>query len=136
MSPLIALLLLWLVPVAAFLFARRRAPAYLWRVTGFCFGAVVSPAATGLYGLYFVGPIAALLGLIGLPLAMLHGPPGYNLAIALGLVPPRTVVQGFQHVYIELLNAVVWSVVYGLLGAAIDFIRRRRVRNVRPVTAA
>ncbi len=115
-----SLLALWCVPVGVYLWARRRAPGKVGRLTGIALGLVVAPASSGLYGLYFVGPLAALLGLVGLPLAMFHGEPGFELATLLGLREPRTVVRGVQHLYIALLNAGVWSAVYGVVGWAID----------------
>lgn len=82
---ILLLLLLWLVPITVAVVSRRRASAHFWRNTGIAFGLVVSPAMLGLYGLYFLGPIAALLGIVGLPLALLHGAPGYDLAVSLWL---------------------------------------------------
>ena len=118
---------LWLFPIVAFLLARRLNSPRLWRITGFTFGAVVSPAAMGLYSLYFIGPIPALISmLIGRPLTLIHGGPGYNLAVWFDIIEPRTVVAGVQHVYIELLNGVFWSVVYGTLGWIVDSLRARR----------
>ena len=122
---MLSLNLLWLLPIFTFRWARRHAPAKLWRFTGFVFGAVVNPAAMGLYGLYFLGPITALLGILGLVLTMFHGDPGYNLAIQFGLVKPRTVVVGIQHFYIALLDGVVWSIIYGVSGWIVDWFRAR-----------
>jgi len=121
------LIALWLVPITAFLWARRFFSTKLWQITGFAFGAVVSPAAMGLYGLFFLGPIPGLIGMfVGLPLTLLHGGPGYNLAIWLGLIQPRTVVEGVQHLYTNLLSGIFWLAVYGTLGWIVDWFRARR----------
>jgi hypothetical protein len=120
------LILLWGFPVAAFLWARRRALRKLWQITGLALGAVISPAATGLYGLYFLGPLTALVGLIALPLAMIHGEPGYDLAIRLGLIQPGTTVDGAQGLYVEVLNGLIWAAVYGSLGWLVDRLRSRK----------
>ncbi len=124
------LILLWAIPVAAFLWARRHALGRLWQITGLALGAVISPAATGLYGLYFLGPLVALVGLIALPLAMIHGEPGYDLAIRLGLIQPRTTVEGAQGVYVEVLNGAIWAAVYGSLGWLFDRLRSRKKAHV------
>ena len=124
------LILLWAVPVVAFFLARRLIPAWLWRVTGFAFGAVVSPASMGLYGLYFIGPAVAILGMLGLVLNLVHGGVGYDLALRFGLVNAGTSVSGIQDVYIGLLNGAVWSVVYALAGSVIDWRRGRRARRL------
>lgn len=120
------LLLLWLLPIIVAVISRRYARSHLWRNTGIAFGLVVSPATLGLYSLYFLGPIAAILGLIGLPLHLLHGAPGYELAVRFGFVPSHTVVEGFMHAPIESLNAVIWATVYGLVGWGIDAFRSSR----------
>ena len=127
MITVFGLLALWLLPVLTFLWSRCRAPRWRWRLTGISLGMVIAPASTGLYGLYHVGPLVALLGLVGLPLTLFHGVPGFELATAFGLREPRTVVQGIEHVYIILLNSVVWSVVYGGLGWVIDTLVHRRL---------
>ena len=108
------------------------AAAHVWRNTGFAFGLVVAPASLGLYALFYVGPLVAVLGMLGLPLALFHGWPGHNLALALGLIPP-TVVTGISRLTVEALNAVVWSFVYGALGWFIDVWRFRRQQSSNAV---
>jgi hypothetical protein len=130
------LLTLWLVPVAAFVAARRAAPAWLWRVTGFAFGGIIVPASTGLYVLYYVGPVAALLGLIGLPLVLVHGGVGYDLALRFGLVRPNTPVEGVQVLYVDLLCGAVWSFVYAAVGWLIDWYRQQRRGHALPAGTA
>ena len=124
-------LLLWLVPVAAVLASRRYACASVWRNTGIALGLVVSPGSLGLYALYFLGPVAAILGMLGLLLNMLHGAPGYALSVAMGLIPSHTPVEGSMHIPIEVLNALIWAVVYGALGRFIDALRARRRQSQR-----
>jgi hypothetical protein len=129
---MIPLLALWLVPLVVALVSRRLAAAHVWRNTGFAFGLVVAPASLGLYVLFYVGPLVAVLGMLGLPLALFHGWPGHNLALALGLIPP-TVVTGISRLTVEALNAVVWSFVYGALGWFIDVWRFRRQQSSNAV---
>ena len=125
-----ALIGLWLVPVVGYFLTRRTRPLWLWRITGTCLGAIASPALMGLYGLYFLGPLAALVGLVAFPLLMLHSWPGYDLAIALRLVEPRTVVKGVQHLYVWSLDGLVWASVYGTLGFVADrLLQRRRIAS-------
>jgi hypothetical protein len=126
---LLFLLLLWAVPVFAAVLTRRHAPSRLWRNAGVALGVVVSPATLGLYALYFVGPVLGLVGLIGLPLHLMHAWPGYELAIKLDFVPSHTVIEGWMHAPIELLNAIIWAGIYGIGGAAIDHVRGLRGHN-------
>jgi hypothetical protein len=123
---ILLLLLLWIPLIIVAIMSRRYSRSHLWRNTGIAFGMVVSPGTLGLYGLYFIGPIAAPLGIVGLPLHLLHGSPGYELAIHFGLVPLHTVVEGRMHVPIEAINGAIWATVYGLVGWCIDAWRKSR----------
>jgi hypothetical protein len=127
------LLLLWSVPLVVAVRSRRLTPNHLWRNTGAAFGLVVSPASLGLYSLYYVGPVAAVFGMLGLVLLFLHGTPGYKLAVELALVPSHTVVTGVASISVELLNAIIWSAVYGSVGWLID--RRRLNRHAANINA-
>lgn len=129
---MLPLLALWLVPLVVALVSWRLSASHVWRNTGFAFGLVVAPASLGLYGLFYVGPLVAVLGMLGLPLALFHYWPGHNLALALGLIRP-TVVTGVSQLSVEALNAVVWSIVYGALGWFIDVWRFRRQQSSNAV---
>jgi hypothetical protein len=128
---LLLLLLLWAVPVCAAVLTRRHAPSRVWRNTGVALGVVVSPATLGLYALFFVGPVLGLVGLIGLPLHLLHGWPGYELAIRLNFIPSHTVIEGWMHAPVELLNAIIWAGVYGVGGASTYHVRALLDHNAR-----
>lgn len=75
----------------------------------------------GLYSLFYVGEIAAILGFVGLPLVLVHGAPGFHVAHQLGWLSSSGVVQGFRdHAIIESINGVVWALGYGMLGVVAD----------------
>jgi hypothetical protein len=80
-----------------------------------------------LYGFYF-SPVTAVLGILGLIVTLVHGEPGYMLAVSFGLVEPATVVRGVQHVYTTVLASLVWAPFYAALGFALDWVRLRRQR--------
>jgi hypothetical protein len=134
---LCALFLLWIVPVLTYRWASHAKPSHTFCFAGIALGAVASPASMGTYGLFWlagnIGLIAlplAFIGILGLPLALLHGVPGFYLATTLGLTGPEAAAHGIATVYIESLNAVSWAIVYGLIGCSLDFlIQRRRIRN-------
>ena len=117
---LLALLSLSLVPVAAGRWARARCPRRQFAVIGVSAGAVASPFSLGLYGTFFIPLLGVVPGMIGLALAMLHGSPGFYLAIALGLVPRGVVVEGIRHVYVEAFNGLIWGTLYGIVGILLD----------------
>ena len=130
------LIALWLVPPVIHRIARDVEPDHIWRWTGLAFGFVVSPASLGLYSLYWwagsfgvLGLPLAMVGIAGLVLASLHGWPGLNVAVLLGLVERGTVVHGPQHLYLALIDGVVWASVYGALGWIVD---RWRTAGVPP----
>ena len=89
----------------------------------------MSPAALGLYGFYFVGPFAAIFGMFGLVLKLIHGSVGYNLAVMIDLVPSHTVVEGVDRVQIEIINGIFWSLVYGVLCFSWCYFRESRANR-------
>src|SRR5689334_5042626 len=136
MSTFGALLLLWLVPVAAFTVARRVAPLHVWCATGVGLGVIASPASLGLYSLYWFGGLLApwvgycaartlaYAGIGGLVLWLFHAAPGFHAATVLGLGNASTIVS-VEYVYVEMLNAAVWALVYGTAGFLLDRVLRR-----------
>jgi hypothetical protein len=116
------LLLLTLVPIAAWRWARRRRNAQRWRITGTAFGAIVWPLCIGLYATYIIFPLG---GMLGLTAGLIHNAPGYEIAAFVGLVGDKA-VEGIDHLWISGVNAIIWGAVYGTLGWLID---RRRVRR-------
>jgi len=134
---LLSPLLLWFLPLCAYRKLRVTAPIQVWRWTGIATGIVVCPASIGVYALYWVagylwifGFPLALVGMLGLLVGMIHGDPVYKIAIMLGIVERGTVVHGTSNLYIALLGALLWALVYGALGWAIDLWRQWRL-NVR-----
>lgn len=123
------LLLLILVPIAAWFWARRYRPSHLWRISGAAFGAIVGPFCLGLYATFFASPLGLITGLIGLTAGLVHGAPGYEIATSVGLVESHKVVEGMDHLWISGANAIVWGIVYGVAGWLIDRLRVRRNEN-------
>lgn len=126
---LIGLFALILVPVVAYRIARRKVPSYLWSVTGISFGLVAAPVSLGLYAMFFVPYVGLVPGMIGLPLSLFHGAPGFEIATVFGLRDARTVVSGNEHLVIGLINALFWGTVYGVSGFGIDRYRKARKPN-------
>ena len=132
--PIQALAILWSVPFGAFLLRRHITENRRWFVIGVLFGLVVSPASFGLYGLYFLGPWSAVLGMLGLPLALFHGAPGFLMARHLHWLESAGVVHGIRdHMVIEAINGITWCAFYGMLGAIADVLEKRRKPNFASV---
>jgi hypothetical protein len=123
---LIAQFTLILVPIIAYRIAWQKQPSYLWSVTGISFGLVAAPVSFGLYAMFFVPYVGFVPGMIGLPLALLHGTPGFDIATILGIRDSGKVISGNEHFLIGLINALVWGVVYGVIGFGIDRYREAR----------
>ena len=119
MSP-IFLNLLWLVPIATWLATRNKTQIIKSTARGFSLGLVISPASLGLYTLYFVNPITALLGIVGLVIISIHSSVGYPVAVALDIIPAQ-VLAGTDRIIVEVINAVFWSLIYGFVGYLIGY---------------
>lgn len=123
---LFLLLLLGAVPILAHRIARRH---FLHRracITGIALGSVVAPLSMGLYATFYWPYVGLIPGLIGLASSLFHGAPGYEAAIALGLMPSHHVAVGIEHLYVFGLSAIVWALIYGGIGWFMDRHRRRK----------
>jgi hypothetical protein len=127
-SPL-TLNFLWAIPITIWLATRNISP--IWRSTlrGASFGAIVSPASLALYGLYFLGPLAAILGMLGLVINLIHGSVGYEIAVQFGLARSHAVVNGPERLLMEIINGLIWSVVYGSVCFVCRYSRIHRARK-------
>ena len=67
----------------------------------------------GLYGLYFLGPIAAIFGMLGLILVSIHGAVGYEIATTFNLIVSNSVIGENESRVIDLVNGAFWAIVYG-----------------------
>jgi len=111
-SPLV-INILWLLPLIVFYITRKMPNRIRSTIRAGSFGLIVAPASLGLYTLYFLGPIAAIFGILGLALSLLHGFVGYNLAILFNLVPSHTVIRDNNSLIISVINGVFWATTYG-----------------------
>jgi len=107
---------LWLIPLGTWMMTKNMISPYRSAVRGVTLGLVVSPASLGLYGFYFVGPVAAILGMLGLVLVQFHGMAGYELAVLFNIIQSNTVVANTDKISIEILSCIFWSLTYGFLG--------------------
>jgi hypothetical protein len=113
-ASLLALLILF--PVFVYVAARHRCRDYVGRLVGAAFGAIVSP-----WGL--------VPGMFGLVLMLVHGAPGFKLAVAFGMIPRGVVSGATSQLVIESINGFVWTAIYGVIEFAIDKIKNRRNRG-------
>ena len=127
---ILTLILLAVVPYLVWRYTRAHAPRQVWLATGAAFGMVVSPLSLGLYSTFYLSPLGLPTGMLGLASSMFHGPPGFHAARWLGLLPSHEVISGMAHIYVGVLNGVIWAMVYGSLGFVIDRVRIAHARKV------
>lgn len=122
------LLSLSTLPFLSYKWAKVNAPKRVCVITGTAFGLVISSVSWGLYLggflLQFLGLIPAL---IGGALLLLHGVPGHQLAIFFGIQEDGKIVEGINHVWIEIMNGIFWGLIYGTVGFILD---KNQVREV------
>lgn len=116
---MIFLLCLIVIPIVANIWGKKYHSTHTGLITGVSFGLIASPFSLGLYSLFYI-PIIGIIGMIGLPFALLHGEPGFQIATILNLRQPNMVVSGIEHIYIEAINGIVWSIIYGFIGFTYD----------------
>jgi hypothetical protein len=121
---LLLLLSLAIVPVVAFLYARRHHPRHQYLISGVALGSIVSPFSLGLYATFFIPYVGLVPGMLGFAASMFHGTPGHMVALHLGIIPPH-VVEGASQIYLAAIDAIIWGTVYGCFWWLID---RRRLR--------
>jgi len=123
---LLLLLALIFVPVISFTIAQKKYPGHLWAITGATFGVVVYPFLTAMaISLMYGGALGHAIFQITTLFTSIHGLPGKVLFHLInGLAPSY---PGNVDVWLFALNAVVWCVVYGVIGRYIDQGKSKKV---------
>jgi len=117
------LVLLLVIPILGYRWANKKKPAAKLTVLGASWGLIASPFSMGLYSAYFIPYVGLIPGMVGLVSAMLHGTPGYEISVALGLIESHTVVENAGSIICYFIDAVFWAIVYGFLGFLADRFR-------------
>jgi hypothetical protein len=106
------------VPVLAWQYARKKAPQHTWLAIGAAFGFVILTFCDGAASLLYTGdPLMAFIGYGVLYFGWLHWSPGPLL----GNTP-----EGVAYYYTLLRLSIFWAVIYGLIGHIIDRLRLKR----------
>ena len=120
---LAALMLVALVPIGAWLYARARMPHHKLALLGAALGFVAYPFGRGLFPLLFLPMPFQLLGIPGWIFGSIHAFPGELVLLYLSLELHTD--TGTDAVLIAFLNGTFWASVYGLVGRMLD---RRHIR--------
>ncbi|MEC4680844.1 MAG: hypothetical protein ACE1ZW_01510 [Nitrospirales bacterium] len=116
----LALFCLIVLPIGMYRWGKRHYPEKLWFITGVSFGLIASPFSMGLYGFYFMSSLGFIPGMLGFVLTMLHAGPGFEILGLVGLREDGNVVSNMQRVKMEVINGVVWGILYGIAGSVVD----------------
>jgi len=125
------LLLLWLLPAGIFKWTSGDRRRIRWRATGAAFGLVVVPASSALYSLYYLGPVAAVLGLVGLPIMLVHTRVLSQTGEWLGFPQITMIGGGDELLSLSIVGGIVWMIVYASLGWMFDSWHLHRRRTIQ-----
>ena len=114
------LVLLAILPLGCFFLANRNRVRFKWFITGITFGVVVAPVSLALIKFSHIVVIGKLIGAVGLVTNLIHGSVGYFMLMTIGIIDPGGTLSSSQLVLINLVNGVIWSAYYGVLGYNID----------------
>ncbi len=114
------LIFLAIIPIMTFQFTKMFAPSRIWLLTGLAAGLVIAPLSQGLVEYTLLPVIGGVIGVVGAVFNMIHGSVGYFFLGALGIFEPGTVLTGAELALMNVVNAVIWTSYYGVVGHRMD----------------
>ena len=114
------LLLLAIIPLSTYFLSQIYKPKYKWLLTGMAFGMVVAPVSLSLMKFAYVPVMGKLVGFVGLVFNLIHGSIGYFMVMGMGLQEPGALLTAGEIATINVVNGIVWSLHYGVVGYNID----------------
>lgn len=119
------LILLALIPIGCYHLTNLYHVEDKWLYRGLSMGAIIAPFSQGLVQFTIIPVIGQFIGFIGFILHLAHGAPGYFCMAGSGLVEPGVLMTGCELTLIHLVNGIIFTSCYGMIGFAID-------RKVKP----
>jgi hypothetical protein len=114
------LILLAIIPLATFQLTKKFNHKNRWMLFGISLGLFIAPISFGLLEYTYIPVIGKILGFIGLIANLTHGSVGYFCLIGSGIISPDEIISASQLIMINLVNAVLFSYCYGIIGYSID----------------
>jgi len=114
------LIFLAIVPLSCFQLTKIYNIKNRWMWNGIALGMVIAPLSYGLLQMTYIPLIGGLLGGIGFMANLTHGSIGYFCLVGSGVLELNTTITAFQLTLINLVNAVLFSYCYGLIGHYVD----------------
>jgi hypothetical protein len=123
------LLLAAVLALAAWTYARLRAPEHVYAIVGGACGLAAFPVSRGLFSLIVLPFPFQLIGLLGVVGEAIHGFPGDLLATIFDV--ERTADTSVESILVNyLFNGLVWAAIYGLVGDQFD-----RLKHIPPTVS-
>ncbi|MEN8258410.1 MAG: hypothetical protein ABFS09_11170 [Thermodesulfobacteriota bacterium] len=123
------LIFLAIIPIACFQLAKMYAPCRLWLLTGLSAGLVIAPVSQGLVEYTLIPVIGGCIGIIGTMFNLVHGSVGYFFLAALGTFESGTVLNASELALMNVINAVIWTTYYGVVGYRMDLRFSRKAES-------
>ncbi len=123
------LIFLAIIPIACFQLAKMYAPCRLWLLTGITAGLVIAPVSQGLVEYTLIPVIGGYIGIIGTMFNLIHGSVGYFFLGAMGTFEPGAVLNASQLIVMNAVNAVIWTIYYGVVGYRMDLKLSKNVES-------
>ncbi len=123
------LIFLAIIPIACFQLAKMYAPCRLWLLTGLTAGLVIAPVSQGLVEYTLIPVIGGYIGIIGTMCNLIHGSVGYLFLGAMGTFEPGVVLNSSQLIVMNAVNAVIWTIYYGVVGYRMDLKLSKNVES-------
>ncbi len=114
------LILLAIIPIACYQLTKTFSTRHRWMLCGVTTGLVIAPISFGLLQFTYVPIIGKVMGFIGLIFNLTHGSVGYFCLVGSGILDPGVLISASQLVMINVVNGVLFSFAYGMIGYSID----------------
>ena len=114
------LIFLAIVPLSCFQLTKLYNTKNRWMWNGIAMGMVIAPLSFGLLQLTYIPLIGPLFGFVGLIANLTHGSIGYFCLVGSGVLELDTVITASQLMLINVVNGVLFSYCYGLIGYSVD----------------
>lgn len=114
------LIFLTIIPLSCYQLTKIFPTPRRWMLCGVLIGMVIAPISFGLVQFTYVPVIGKIIGFIGLIFNLTHGSVGYFCLIGSGVIDTGFILSTSQLVMINIVNAVLFSYCYGMVGHFFD----------------
>lgn len=124
------LIFLTLIPALVCRLSREKKWKWRYAAIGLSVGTLVAPISYGFIQMSYIPIIGPILGLAGMIGNLLHGAPSYLCLVGCSIIHEHTVLSMQEFVLLNIVSAVIFGYIYGLIGYAVD---KREIKNNKEV---